>query len=223
MKIVGKVQQYIYTLVYRRGARRMVLRYDVHGSLLVTAPYSVSRGEVERFILESAPKLEKKKKPERSWLEGMEIYVAGKPCVLAFSPQALKPYVLGGKLFVRPGVRDEIQWMVKCFYSDELKRRVVPLVNSWCKRLQVSIGFISLRDSHRVWASCSARGDLNFSLRCAGLGDEDLSYLVLHELAHRVNFNHGPGFYEFLDRHMSDWNVREDHLRLMQAKCDIFD
>ena len=222
MKTTGKVQQYAYTLTYRRGARRIVLRYDVHGALHASAPYYTPKLEVERFILLSLPKLEKMKKPEASWQSGMELTLSGERVRLAFDEQAGKPYVLEGKLFVQPGSRDEVSGRVKRYFHDTTRNRVVPLVAWWCRELGLTVGRIAIRDSHRVWASCSRKGNLNFSLRCAGLGDEDLSYLVLHELDHRVNFNHGPQFHAFLDRHMPDWRLRERQLSVMQPKCDVF-
>lgn len=222
MKTTGKVQQYAYTLTYRRGARRIVLRYDVHGNLSASAPYSTPKRLVEQFILQSLPKLERMKKPEASWEAGMELYVAGERVELDFDSRARRPYRLMGKLFVRPGSRDEVARQVKRYYHDCTRMRVVPLVSSWCLKLGLTVGRITIRDSHRVWASCSRQGNLNFSLRCAGLSDEDLSYLVLHELDHRVNFNHGPAFHAYLDQHMPLWREREKHLSIMQSRCDVF-
>ena len=222
MKTTGKVQQYSYTLTYRRGARRIVLRYDVHGKLHASAPFFVSKSEVERFILLSMPKLEKMKKPRASWSEGMELYLSGELVTLAFDPEAKKPHLAKGKLWVRPQTQDALADQVKRYYHEVARIRLVPLIETWCRRLDLSVGRLSIRDSHRVWASCSRKGNLNFSLRCAGLSDEDLSYLVLHELAHRVHFNHGPQFHEFLFRYMPDWKVREAHLSIMQPRCDVF-
>lgn len=222
MKYTGNVHQIEYTLTYRKGARRIVLRYDVHGKLHASAPYFTPKREVERFILDSLVQLEAMKKPEPSWQEGMELYLEGRPVRLVFDPLAHTPFLLLDELHVRGGDRDEVVSRVRRFYRDEARRRIVPLVDAWKKQLGLTVGKISFRDSHRVWASCSRKGSLSFSIRCAGLDGGDLSYLVLHELAHRVHFNHGPLFHAYLSLHMPSWKERERHLALMQKKCDVF-
>lgn len=222
MKFIGRVQDYTYTLSLRRGARRVVLRPDVHGNLHVSAPYGTSRKFIEDFILRSAAKVESWRKPVRRWTEGMELCVAGSPVRLAFDPTAREPVLHDGLLYVLPGDGEAVEARVRDFFRRQTIRRVLPLLDAWQEKLGLTTGNLTIRNSHRTWASCSARGNLSFSLRCAGLGDEDLSYLVLHELAHRVHFDHGPAFHAYLDAHMPDWRARERHLSAMQGKCDIF-
>jgi predicted metal-dependent hydrolase len=225
MKTLGKVQQFEYVLTYRRKTRRIVLHIDAEGKISIVAPYYVSRREIERFIMDNQEKVGnlQAQHPQRSWCDGESLAVQGAMVAIRLSSAARNVSLQDSStLLVPEGSRDEVRCHVREYFRRETRRRVVPLVEMWKRRLGLSVGVISIRDSHRVWASCSRSGNLNFSLRCEGLGDDDLSYLVLHELAHRVHFDHSPGFHAYLDAHMSDWRVYERHLRIMQPLCDVF-
>jgi len=222
MKTEGNVQSIPYTIIYRRGARMITLRIDRKGDVRVSAPYYASKREIERLILNNKDKLSRGRPQKRLWMDGEELVFAGRSVHLHFVSVPGKVSVSEDELLVPSVWKANVQDKVKELYRESTRSRVIPLVGAWCGKLGLSVGRITIRDTHRVWASCSRLGNLNFSLRCAGLDDSDLSYLVLHELSHRVHFNHGPKFHAYLDTHMSDWREHEKHLKNMQEACDVF-
>ena len=70
----------------------------------------------------------------------------------------------------------------------------------------------TVRDMHTRWGSCNTKTHhLNFSLMLATRSDEELDYVILHELVHTVVPNHGPDFYAMMDRYMPGWkNIRRN-------------
>lgn len=64
----------------------------------------------------------------------------------------------------------------------------------------------SIRDMHTRWGSCNTRTHhINFSLMLAEKSDEELDYVILHELVHTKVPNHGKHFYKYMDVLMPDW------------------
>ena len=62
-----------------------------------------------------------------------------------------------------------------------------------------SIGFAEMQ--HR-WGSCTfTDGAIRISKRAAALPDWVVDYLLMHELAHLVHSDHGPGFHELENRY----------------------
>lgn len=62
-----------------------------------------------------------------------------------------------------------------------------------------SIGFA---DMERQWGSCTyTDGAIRIAKRAASLPGWVLDYLVVHELAHLLQSDHGPGFHELEDRY----------------------
>ena len=58
---------------------------------------------------------------------------------------------------------------------------------------------IALRDTTSRWGSCSATGSINLSCYLMLLPPHLMDYVLLHELTHTREMNHGPKFWEILD------------------------
>jgi YgjP-like, metallopeptidase domain len=62
-----------------------------------------------------------------------------------------------------------------------------------------SIGFAEMLHQ---WASCAyASGEIRVAARARDLPDWVLDYLLAHELAHLEHSDHGPGFWELVNRY----------------------
>lgn len=66
--------------------------------------------------------------------------------------------------------------------------------------LGVTFNRISVKDQRSLWGSCTRAGNLNFSWRLLLAPDSVLDYVVVHELAHRVQMNHSRRFWEVVER-----------------------
>lgn len=62
--------------------------------------------------------------------------------------------------------------------------------------LGVSFGKVRVKDQKTLWGSCAPSGDLNFNWRLTLAPPEVLDYVVIHELAHRLEMNHSPRFWK---------------------------
>lgn len=72
---------------------------------------------------------------------------------------------------------------------------------------------IKITSARHRFGSCSARNSLCFSYRLMTYPPEAIDYVVVHELAHILEKNHGPAFYALVERYLPDWQDRRELLK----------
>jgi len=71
--------------------------------------------------------------------------------------------------------------------------------------LGVAYRRIRIGGQRTLWGSCSPRGTLSFNWRLALAPAEVLDYVVVHELCHLKEMNHGPRFWKLVAEQSPDW------------------
>jgi predicted metal-dependent hydrolase len=89
-------------------------------------------------------------------------------------------------------VRDYLRRLALC--------EIAPRAERFAHQVDRSIARISIRDPKTRWASCSSSGDLSFSWRLIMAPEPILTYVVAHEIAHRVEMNHSPRFWRVVEQ-----------------------
>src|SRR5687767_12312743 len=59
----------------------------------------------------------------------------------------------------------------------------------WSSLMGLTYGRLRVKDQRTLWGSCSREGHLNFNWRLVLAPPEVLDYVVVHELAHRLELN----------------------------------
>lgn len=70
---------------------------------------------------------------------------------------------------------------------------------------------VAVRNQRRRWGSCSSLGNLNFNYRVIFLPPELCDYIIVHELCHLKQMNHGPDFWAEVE------SVLPNYLELVAA------
>jgi predicted metal-dependent hydrolase len=67
------------------------------------------------------------------------------------------------------------------------------------------------------WGSCSSSGRISLNLLLIQAAPLLIDYVILHELAHLLEHNHGPGFQALMTALLPDWKKRRAELRHLAA------
>lgn len=169
-----------YQLI-RSSRRTIAIQISPDGTVTVRAPQHCSKAVIENFILE-----------KQDWIRRKQ--------------QELKR---------RRQEREErrekqVPWTETDYQkARELARTVFAQKTAlYASLMGVSYGRISIRDQKTRWGSCSSKGNLNFNWRLILAPEEVLDYVVVHELAHRKEMNHSPGFWAIVEEVLPDYRRR---------------
>lgn len=72
---------------------------------------------------------------------------------------------------------------------------------------------VSIKDTKRIWGSCSRKGNLNFSYALLFLPRELADYIIVHELCHLKEHNHGPQFWALVAQTLPAYKKQRLELR----------
>lgn len=75
------------------------------------------------------------------------------------------------------------------------------------------INNIKLRNNQSRWGSCSSSGNINLSTRLLLAPLEVVDYVIVHELAHRIEMNHSAAFWAEVARVMPNYEQHENWLK----------
>ncbi len=77
----------------------------------------------------------------------------------------------------------------------------------------ITVGKITIRNQRSRWGSCSRKGNLNFNYKLVFLTPAQQDYVIVHEICHIKEFNHGKGFWNLVEETIPDWKKLRGELR----------
>lgn len=207
------------TLRKNRQNRNLKITIRPYRPVLVSMPHHVSFARAEEFLLSKSgwiikqlKKLEENHKATtpvgalRTARRNVELVANAKldPVKIALpvsvSRESIKiehPPALNPE---EPPLRDIILDVVAKTLRKEAREILPPLVEKYAKRHGFDYKRVALNHAKTRWGSCSAKNNINLNITLALLPERLMHYVVLHELAHTKEANHGPGFWRLLEK-----------------------
>jgi hypothetical protein len=86
----------------------------------------------------------------------------------------------------------------------------------WNEHYKLEYKKVAIRNSRSRWGSCSVNKNLNFNYKILFLPPELQDYLIVHELCHLQEFNHGQGFWDLVAQTVPDYIEKRVALRTFE-------
>lgn len=102
-----------------------------------------------------------------------------------------------------PVHHQSVQEAIRFGIEEALRREAKSFLPGRIAWLAHAYGFhfsgVSIKNLKTRWGSCATTGNINLNLHLMRLPDHLIDYVLLHELAHTKEHNHGPNFWKTLD------------------------
>lgn len=146
-----------------------------------------------------------------------DVYLDGDRLVCVLSPNAP-----GGHLTDMRAAH--VKRKLRGWYAQQARieiLRVLESVSLQYPELAHSEEKVRFRMYKRRWGSCSADGILSFNTQLVCAHEKIISYVVFHELCHKVHFNHKKDFYVMLSGYVPEYKELEADLKSESMKWRI--
>ena len=100
--------------------------------------------------------------------------------------------------FLIPASRAHHKGAMREWYIARAKERILPRVVKQARELGVSFSQARIVDSRYRWGSCTVRGSINLNWRLIKAPIFVIDYVIAHELAHLLESNHTPRFWNIV-------------------------
>ena len=206
----------------KKRARSITTRVR-DNEVIVSAPYYVSQKEVIEVIEKQLPwikkhleKAVKKKNNSRlKYEDGESIYFLGSKYELKIKEQKdlkrIKVEIdkIGKTVFVIVPEKDEkekIKNAIDSRFKKELRVKIDELLPICLEKTGQNIVSYDIRKMTTSWGICHVKDKtITFSLQLAQRSDEEIEYIIIHELTHFIEPNHSMKFKEQMTKFMPNW------------------
>jgi predicted metal-dependent hydrolase len=89
-------------------------------------------------------------------------------------------------------------------YRAELKKAIPDVLDKCSKIVGRTPTDITVRKM-KNWGNCKKDGRITLNLNLAKKDEEFLEYVMIHELCHLIEFNHGKNFKKLMDEFCPNW------------------
>ncbi len=201
----------------RTGLRRLSIRIDIKKRVILTIPYSVATAEGIAFLDKKSEWVKKSletvaQKVDKKTIFTPETHFKTKSHTLALIPEkrerigvnltseTLYIYYPENIDIYQQEFQEFIQAAIEKTLRLEAKTIIPQLVLAISKETDLKFKDISIKKVKSRWGSCSAQNNLNFSIYLMLLPDHLIRYVIIHELCHSIHKNHGPNFWDLLNK-----------------------
>ncbi len=84
------------------------------------------------------------------------------------------------------------------WYIGKSKEKIIPRVKIHARKLGVDVAGIRVVDSRYRWGSCTVRNNVGLNWRLIKAPMFVIDYVIVHELAHLIEANHTPRFWNIV-------------------------
>jgi len=115
----------------------------------------------------------------------------GNGVIQIFIPEKVNHELPKVQEFIKKTLIDVMRWEAKIY----LPKRLKELADKHGFKFQD----VSIKNAKTRWGSCSSANNINLNLHLMRVPEHLIDYVLLHELAHTVEKNHGKKFWSLLE------------------------
>lgn len=136
--------------------------------------------------------------PGKEVVNGESVPYLGREYKIEISDTASGEVEFSRRFLIPAAKQEKRREVLKQWYIDRAKESVIPRVMRHASELGVSFGEAKIVDNRYRWGSCTVKDNVNFNWRLIKAPMFVIDYVIVHELAHLIEANHTPRFWNIV-------------------------
>lgn len=220
---------------YSNRAKRLKLRIEVD-KLILVLPADVGKMSALRFINQTRERIRAVQKRVKtravgvidqehplqtlSFTTSISATTERKVIHYRLAEKTLHIEVPAGIDITAPDTQTRLKKGIEHFLRLEAKRLLPPRLDFLANKWGFEYKDVKIQSSHGRWGSCSSKGNINLSMFILLLTPELADSVMLHELCHTKEMNHGPRFWALMEK-VTEGRAKELRLKINKYPCGL--
>lgn len=202
-----------YTLT--KSKRKSISIYVKGGSVFVRAPLRVSKKKIDAYVESKEKWIRKHQQKQIENMQKQDSFMLDYDSEILLFGDTVR---VGDVILSNTESSKDLKDQVKKYYKSEAKKYITSRVHEISEQMNLKPANIRITSAKTRWGSCSSRGNVNFSWYLIMASEDEIDYVIVHELAHLKEMNHSQRFWKIVEEYMPDWKVRRKALRDLQGR-----
>ena len=214
-----KVGELDITVKYRKGMKKIYLRVEKNGDIVVKAPLRTPNYVVKKLIYENLSELKRRQNnilnslpKKREYKTGETHFIFGKELPIEVVNSNKNTLIITEEKIVLV-VKDENQDREKIFQKgirEKLRQQSLYFIKKYEPIMNVKANELRIKKMNTRWGTCNLEAKriwineelVKYPISC-------LEHIVVHELTHLLEINHTPRFYKLLEYYYPEYRQND--------------
>ena len=213
-----------YTIKRSPQRKKLTITVERDRSVVVHAPESTSEETVREVVESKLQWIYEKKKhaqkykqqphpPGKELVNGESTLYLGREYQIEVISTDSMEIRFERRFLIPASLAGKRRRVLRSWYIDRAKERILPKVKSIASILGVEFVSARIVDSRFRWGSCTVKNNVNLNWRLIKAPMFVIDYVIVHELAHLIESNHTPRFWNIVRTHAPTMEKARDWLR----------
>ena len=201
-----------YTIKRSLKRKKLTITVERDRSVVVHAPESASEETIRevveskrQWIYEKTKHFQKYEEqphpPGKELVNGESTLYLGREYQIEVIPTDSMVIRFERRFLIPASLAGERRRVLRNWYIDRAKERILPKVKSIAENLGVEFASAKIVDNRYRWGSCTVKNNVNLNWRLIKAPIFVIDYVIVHELAHFIETNHTPRFWNIVRTH----------------------
>lgn len=198
----------VYSIKRSPKRKQLTITVERDRSVVVHAPQSASEEKIQA-ILESkrqwiyektrhSQKYSSPHPPGKELVNGESALYLGRQYQVEVVHDSTEEVRFEQRFLIPARLSCERKQVLREWYMDRAKKKILPRTQKYANDLGVAFANTKIVDNRYRWGSCTTKDNINLNWRLIKAPMFVVDYVIIHELAHLLEANHTPRFWNIV-------------------------